>query len=272
MKISWFLHKAIFDSRIDEMVDLIHARGDEAIVLDGRFINLPEPTINPTVGIVTLQVARRIHNDRRFSPGVFWKPLVFDQLSYLPYFGKWMLNDDIIYLPWAEFKRRGPKWLMNIAVNDAVFIRPNSGWKIFTGQTIGLSKFNEDCHALDSTTSVVAETIIGVCRPKSIDNQIEWRFWLGRDGVFSYSAYSWDDGVNLIDPPSIVLTLASEIATYCSDEINWTPDRLFVCDFCLSDGLPKLIEINSASCSGIYNADLNKIISGFVKAIDAEAL
>jgi len=266
----WLLHDAVLKDRMAEMLDLLAARGDEAVVLSGRHPTIPERDV-PTIGLVTIQVARHIHaNPQHFRPGVFWHPTAYAQTSWAPFFGHLMLNDDMVWLPFAEVVRRGAATWQRLFGGEALFLRPDAGHKAFVGQTLPFDGFAEAVHALDATSGVTSTTLVGICRPKPIDAAMEWRFWLGEGGVATSSPYSWEEDAALVAAPPEVLALADEMAAWCADEMHWTPDRLFVADFCLSAGRPRLVELNAASCSGIYRADLGALTAAIAAAVEAE--
>jgi hypothetical protein len=267
----WLLHEAVLKERLEEMRAVVAARGDESVVLSGRRPKLPEADGVPTFGLVTVQVAHLIYAQGRLSPGVFWGPTAFNQSAWFPWQGGRALNNDAVWVPWGEFVRRGADAWRPFAVDGRVFVRPDSGQKVFTGQTLALADFDRDVHALDVSSGVVAETLVMVCRPKPIDGDLEWRFWIGQRGVIASTPYSWEDDVERVPAPPAVCAMAEGIARECAVDPSPAPDRVFVADFCLSDGVPRLVELNSASSSGLYGADLAAVADGIAAAVRDEA-
>lgn len=264
----WLLQDAILDDRLDEALRIVHARGDDAVVISGRrpdVRDIPDSDA-PTIGMVTVQMARAIHsNHQRFRPGVFWHPTAYSVTSYVPWFGHLMLNDDMVWVPFGQFARRGADAWRRMFGGSAVFIKPDGGGKVFTGQEIPFDGFHDAVHALMESSGVTLEMLIGVCRSKPIDGDLEWRFWLGEAGVAASSPYSWKD-VPLAPPPPEVVAVAEGMAEWCADERNRAPDRVFVADMCLSDGRARLVEINAASTSGVYHADVGAIFEALNSA------
>jgi hypothetical protein len=271
--LKWIVHEAVVKERLPEFLGVVARRGDAATVLSGRAPDLPDADGSLAVGLVTVQVARRIHREGKLLPGVFWSPTAFSQTSWMPFWGRLALNGDMVWLPWGEFVRRGPDVWRTAADGGHIFLRPDSGQKTFTGQMLGLDGFAANVAALDATSGVRPETLIGVCRPKPIDGAAEWRFWLRRGAVIACSPYSWDGDIRLAGapPPPGVHALADEIARSCADEQAWIPDSAFAADLCLSGGQPRLIELNSASCAGLYSVDIDALLNGLAQVAEAEA-
>lgn len=268
----WIIHEAVIRDRLDELLALIAQRGDTYVLLTGRSPILPQPTDEPTVALVTVQVAKEIYRHGSYTPGVFWHPERFNPVEYSAYLGDRLLNSDLVYLPWAEFVRRGPVYW--VEENTHVFVRPARGEKTFTGQLIDLFNFDRDCAALERETSVGPATLIGVCSPKPIDEHLEYRFWISNQhGIITSSVYSWNEEKDL--PKEIPTEIHREAFQLSVDLMNgtlnyWYPDEIFVADYCLSNGVVKLIEINSASCSGVYEANFGKLLDGL--AVEAEQI
>lgn len=263
----WLLQDAVLDERLDEALDIVHARGDDAVVISGRrpdILDIPDSDAL-TIGMVSVRIAREIYSKSRFRPGVFWHPTAYSVTSYAPWFGHLMLNDDMVWVPFGEFARRGADAWRRVFGGAAVFIKPDGGGKVFTGQEIPFDGFGDAIHALDATSGVTPETLIGVCRSKRIDGDLEWRFWLGEAGVVASSPYSWKD-VPPAPPPPDVVAVVEEMADWCADERNRAPDRVFVADLCLTDGRARLVEINAASTSGVYQADIGAILEALNSA------
>jgi hypothetical protein len=263
----WLIHDALLGDRLEEMLNVIEQRQDTAEILSGRALGgYPPPSDQPMGFLVTVQVARQLAQQGHV--GLLWSGTAYNTLSYASGFSRWLLNDDLVWLPWAELVRRGPASFAHMAVDGHIFIRPDSGQKVFTGQLLSLETFHDQVKLIDMTSGVYASTLIAVSRPKPIDADIEWRFWLGREGVCAVTPYSWDkERTNLPAAPDDVVALAHEVAAYAAEDGAYVPDHLFVADFCLSNGAPKLIELNAASCSGLYQANLSQVLAGIENAV-----
>jgi hypothetical protein len=100
------------------------------------------------------------------------------------------------------------------------------------------------------------DELVVVSKTQQIEQEI--RFWIANKQVITGSQYKLQDSVELerFDHrhPQEALQLAQKIA-----QEEWEPEKLYTIDVCLSNNQWKLLEINSFSCSGIYDCDPNQI-------------
>ena len=173
---------------------------------------------------------------------------------YTSYFDKsWFLNNSSIMTTWGNFCKDSD-FYFSMFSDNCLFIRPDSGYKTFTGQTIEKSKFETQQEILKQTSSILPETIIWVDVAKNINK--EYRFWISDKKIIGQSEYSWndDDIGNFI--PTEAIEFAQKVASH-----DWQPDRMYVVDIHLTDNnIPSIIEFNSFSCSGLYNCDAKTML------------
>lgn len=168
--------------------------------------------------------------------------------SYTP--EEWYLNQEATMTTWGMFRKNFENFFHHFK-NNAVFIRPDSGVKTFTGQLIDVGCFNVDADGLEKVSNVKFETIIWVSPKKEIE--AEYRFWICNKNVVASTEYSWDDK-ELGDIPDTAIHLAEIVAKY-----EWQVDRTYVVDIAICNGSPFVVEFNSFSCSGLYNCDSKKL-------------
>ena len=178
-------------------------------------------------------------------------------LGNLP--SEWFLNDGAVFMPWRLLKHRGAAGFPGY--QSGLFIRPNSGFKTFAGQTIMFDNWQHTIDLLEDVSSVVDETLILVSSLQEITG--EFRFVVAGGKVITGSEYRWDNVVDIrIDYPEECLALAQQVAQH-----DWQVDSAYVVDIALTPAGPRVIEMNSFSCAGLYACDLEKI----VKAVSIEA-
>ena len=181
-------------------------------------------------------------------------------MSYLP--SNWFLNSESIMTTWGRFCV-SPSVHMLLAHDHDWFVRPDSGYKTFTGQVIHKTSFKEDIELLNDTSNVKPETIIWIATAKKIDN--EYRFWISNKKVVTSSEYSWDKDDVSGEIPSEALELATIVAEY-----HWQIDRIYVIDIAMCNNHAQIIEFNSFSCSGLYNCDSKTLFKAVSEDIIAE--
>lgn len=134
---------------------------------------------------------------------------------------------------------------------DDLFFRPNAGRKEFTGNVFSRESMKSELSAIDSMYNMSKDSMILVSTPKRIKEEI--RFVIGNREILGSSRYRVNDK-KLEDDQ--VKPECTEYIKKLLDTNTWVPDDLFVIDLAMieeeSKIVPKIIELNSFSCSGWY--------------------
>lgn len=209
----------------------------------------------------TVQFCKQIEAffGRMWTPGMYFNSNVKNWSKFAPYIGEDLLNGDYIILPFAEAKRRHVD-------QDAMFIKPESGLKEFTGQIVDykddFDKLAPHGNGIDPTTLCV------VSQPKQI--KAEFRYVICEKTVVTGSEYRWDNVLDVRrDTHPLCDVLAQKIAS-----ADWQADTVYVCDIALMEGghlgykddHAKVVELNAFSSSGLYACDTYKIVEAVSKA------
>jgi len=165
---------------------------------------------------------------------------------------EYLLNYPYLITSWEELKRSWAYY--NTIYFESLFIKPNSGNKIFPGQTIPMQEWNDRVSLIEQTSNVVNETLVLVSERKIITEN-EYRFVIANKKVITGSMYNWDKDCSPIYPKE-----AEELAQKVAD-LEWQLDTIYTCDIAMSVDGPKVIELNSFSCAGLYDTDRHKIIT-----------
>jgi len=206
----------------------------------------------------TVQFCRQIdrHYGRKWCPGTYFNRNVKSFSIFASHFGELMLNNDFYIMPYAEFVRRG------LNRNQSVFIKPDSGMKEFTGKVISYHNFDDEISSMNQIEIVNPETLCVIAEPKPIE--AEFRYVIADGKVITGSEYRWD---NVLDVRRDTLPLCDELARHVA-QMEWQADRVYVCDIALSRGVPKIVELNAFSSSGLYACNTHAI----VEAVSASAI
>jgi hypothetical protein len=164
---------------------------------------------------------------------------------------EYLLNYPYVFLTWAEIKR-SQDFLVKTFEND-LFVRPNSGSKVFPGQVIEYSAWNETIQIIESTSSVVDETLVLVAA-KHIIEEDEYRFVIVDRKVVAGSKYNWNKECS--EKYSVE---AEALAQIIADQ-EWQLDTAYTCDIAMTTNGPKVLELNSFGCAGLYACDRVKIV------------
>jgi hypothetical protein len=261
----WRLHTAIFSEQIDNAEKIIKSFNDEVQIVTGtpsQLMPVPYKIIDmPVLAITTLQDANRlIRQDYPSTPWLFFNNKNYEVTYWLPRIGEDIpvLNRNAIFLPVGLLKN-SIKALKSISnKNKMIFIKPNSGNKIFTGFSCEITEnYQANIENYLKFSSIEPETLCCISEHVELE-EIEWRFWIAERKIIAFSPYSWNENPPLYAPPKDVFELAEKMT-----KNPWQPDYVYVVDFCITqNGKAMLLEINAASTSGVYEANLNDLLIG----------
>lgn len=195
--------------------------------------------------------------NRPFVPGAFGVSEVMNcNYYYTQYPRDWMLNEQFIMLPWGTVVDNPSEIDAHFkSCPDDIFIRPNSGSKTFAGSVFKYNESLSDELKLFERSAMVDRSTICLVAPVQ-QLQGEFRFIIVDGQVVDGSEYRWDNILDIRhDYPDVCLKAAEQVAQY-----HWQPDVAYTCDVALVSDQPKIIEINSFSCAGLYACDKRKVV------------
>lgn len=199
-----------------------------------------------------------------FYPGAFGVTTDTACSFYMPLLPKErLLNSDYIFLPWREL-RRSKDFVLNVFKGD-VFVRPDSGYKPFTGFVLREDDWDYELNAQEQTSSVMHNSHILISSAKKI--YAEYRFVIAGRKVVTGSQYHQNGETvesAILDPVAI------ELAEFVAKYPWWQLDVCYTCDIGITDAGPKIVEINSFSSAGLYKCDLEKVVTAVSKEAEQE--
>ncbi len=138
------------------------------------------------------------------------------------------------------------------------FIRPMEDSKSFTARVLNIEDFNyfksNILNLGEEYSTIRPDTMVTICSPKIIDQEI--RFFIIDGKVSTYSTYKI--GERVVYSPEV----DPYIIDYVTNVIKiYEPDLAFCLDIAVSNGQPKILEINSINSAGLYAIDTQKFIS-----------
>jgi hypothetical protein len=232
----------------------------------------------PTVVYGTVGFCRQFQRTtwlQRQCPGTY---LRFDELKYskaAAMFGPLMFNDDFVMLPYGELRRRVLDDLemgLNPPHYDdhTFFVRPDVVTKTFAGRVFAFDTDEDDVYALDKYEKIHQAELVIVAEPKDII--AEYRHFVVNGVVVAESQYRRDNKLDIRvdvseDNSALASMIAAEGVIIHEERIAWQPDTVYVVDTAETVDGPRIIEFNSASCSGLYACDTRAI----VKAVAVQA-
>jgi ATP-grasp domain, R2K clade family 2 len=262
MKVTWVIERHIFEEEQElALIAEVKKQGGEVKLIDPlskhNFNYWDEGYLLEDKSVVfrgSLNIGKKARQ-QAWYPGVIMDIKNFNCSTYYTYWGQWMLNKHYWLMPLAELYRDNfiedcLESLYCPYYSDKVFIRPDSGMKQFAGGLFNLSD-------LSSLKGIEPETLILVAPIKQVDR--EWRFVVCDNKVITGSQY-FEKGEYVSSQDSYLNNKAADYLDMTLKNINWLPDQIYCVDVCESEGEFSILELNSFSCSALYNCDLSKVV------------
>jgi hypothetical protein len=258
-KVKWLIEDYEHDSSLDPLMNEIKSQGMELKVVkyepweNGEYNQYSNKDCVVFYG--TLNLGRQLQREKGWIPGVYCDFKNLCCVTYYSYWGKYLFNQDYIMLPFLEIKRREDYIFDIFGVDNCIFIRPNSGAKPFVGQVLKREDIDKEFKLFGSYAGKPLDQIITiVSSPKVIEK--EWRCVVVDKKVIAFSQYMESNKLNIKREINIE---AFELADKIAKE-DWQPDAIYTLDICKSNGEYSLLEVNSFSCSGLYESVPESIV------------
>lgn len=255
---NFLLSEILSEDKTEEYRKSIEKIGGKCVSLkDKPFETIDLYSIFPKDSCVvtfgTLNLVRDLQHNTNWVPGAWCNFQNFKCSTYYAYWHKYMWNRNGWFQPWGQIR--------DDYDGETFFIRPDDGFKSFTGQVI---KGDYDIRYIDSLVKPETLCLVDHLRKPCI----EWRLFCSRDEVITGSKYKSNMRLDVSD------RLDRDVIDYVNrilKEVEWYPDNLFVVDVGMNlDGEYFVIELNSFSCSGVYASDIDKIIQTATKQAEIE--
>jgi len=257
MEAKWVVDKYIFENdRIP--VEVFDELGIEFFEYDYipfliQDAKIPFSSSEPVITYTTINSVSKM---RKFF-GCYYDNLRYNCNVYMSLLGvddRMFLNHDHIYCTLADLLKDG-EYYFRLMGMDTLFFRPNKGNKEFTGNVWSMSELPRELDATIKMYGISLDTMIMVSTPKRILD--EARFVIGNREILASSRYQVE-GMHKedlkVNPKSV------EFVEEILETAEWVPDDIFVIDVATTAEGPKIIELNSFSCSGWYAMDPKELI------------
>ena len=249
-KVNWMLEENTFIEDLNPISKEIESQGMIPHQISynpiNNFSKINVKDSDCIISCGSLHTISRIQRRQPRIPGTFANFKNFECSTYYAYYGNYLLNTNYVMLPLSEAIRN---FEFFTKIFGRMFIRPNSGFKQFTGQEFVLNTFQNNRFGPDDMLVVISPF-------KEITEEI--RFFCTKEGVITGSTYgNIQNRVDCSDPKySIPVLFTNKVL----QKVNWKPDSIFFMDIAMIHNLPSLLELNSFSCSGWYSCDPKLII------------
>jgi len=212
----------------------------------------------------SLQMARRILREKKWNPGAFLTLENYRCEIYYPHMENFLFNTPYKILPLdrviASKKELEEQYGGG---HGCLFIRPDSGFKTFTGKVFSTDTLESEFDQLMGFYGFLKSTLALVSSPKNIKR--EYRMFVVDDKVVAGSTYRRNRRSSISpDVPYEVYTFTRTVLA----ETTFRPDPAWVIDICEDeDGKLWVLEIGSISCCGIYGADAMAIVKALTELL-----
>jgi ATP-grasp domain, R2K clade family 3 len=258
--VTWVLEGEVFPDSHTTMKEAVLAGGHSVVHwsdewwLTGRWPRLDETR---AVFHGSLANAARIRQQLPWAPGAFCTTERFRCSAWYPAARPWLLHESWVLTSVAALVADPESALAPIGSPRAVFVRPDSPLKPFSGRVVtcaGLSlrALDHGFYYDDTSLSVVAAPVRAVGR--------EFRYVVCEGRVVAGSAYSVQRAPVADDPGGIAWALAAEVAASLS-----APDPVYVLDLCETPEGLRLLELNPFSGADLYACDRRDVVANVSK-------
>lgn len=258
MKTKWLFETGVFDDNLQELVDAVKDQGMEYqttryVPFEGStYADLYQPN-DCVVAYGSLQMISDVQRKVKWVPGAYCNLSYFECTHYYPRLQKYLLNNPCIMLPYGMLLGQKEFLLSTIGNNNCLFVRPSSGFKIFSGTVIHQDNYEKDVEYL-GFYDVEPEKMVVVAEPKNI--QREWRLVIVDKKVVAASLYKENEKLILREGCPVEVKDFAELVAH-----QWQPEAVWTMDIAQKyNNDLKVIEIGSFSCSGLYACNKSDII------------
>ena len=255
-KVKWIINEVIYnDSLYHNLPEIIQNLGMEVTIINNTELLMGKMPYNKSDCVITyasINVTRKLKD-------YFGTYMNEDNLKYSKYTSllnvdpHLFLNNDAILTTFYNFKNNY-QYYYDLFNNDRLFIKPNSGIKLFTGYIVPLNDINHELNYL-SHTSLTNDSLLVISAPKDVKN--EARFLIIDHNIVDSSLY--EIGKYSTPEDNIVPDNYKEFVENIIKN-DWQPDPIYSIDVGTVENELKIIELNSFSSAGLYAMDMNKVI------------
>ena len=139
MKPKWLIEEYEHDSSLQPLMDEVVKQGMDLKTVkyepfeSGKYDFFNDDCV---VFYGTLNLGRQLQRQKPWIPGVYCNFKNLCCHTYFSYWSKYLLNKDYIMLPMKEILTKREYVFNNFGKREVIFIRPDSGAKPITGQTL----------------------------------------------------------------------------------------------------------------------------------------
>jgi len=249
MKIKWAIESDVFDN------DWLLKKACENNGYESFFFSGNNEFDNHTIFYGSLFTAFKMKK----TPCQVWIDN-FSCSSYYPLIERdALLNNRYVLIPYGELLRMKDE-IFGMFAAEQLFIRPNSGKKEFTGYVVSRHDWESEVKSL----VMFHDELIFISGVKDIED--EWRLVI-TDKVVTGSQYI--KSKEMVDSGPVPENIVNFANSILPEMIQAAKYPAFTADFTVNkyNDQPKLLELNSFSCAGLYGSDMDLVVKEVSKSL-----
>jgi hypothetical protein len=260
--VAWVLEAEAFPDSHSEIRRAVEQAGHEVVSWSddwwgsGRWPRFSEC---PVVFHGSLGNAARIVETLPWRPGAFCRTEAFHCSSWYPHAERWLLHRKWRVLA-ANALVADPGALEPFGNPDAIFVRPDSPLKPFSGRIVARAQLS--LKALDHGFYYDDPDLPVVIAPVQTIGQ-EWRYVVVEGRVVAGSTYAADRKGRASDSAD---TASWRFAVDVVATLT-PPEDVYVLDVCVADGGLRVLELNPFSGADLYGCDLAAVVSAVTQSV-----
>jgi hypothetical protein len=260
MDVKWIIEDDAFPEDTQPTIDALKSNNIDYQVVkylpfhNINFVDLDYQKEDCVIFYGSLITAQKLRKQSRWIPGVYYNKDSYDCINYYARLGKHLLNRNYVMLPFGELKRRKEFLYDAVGEDRTVFIRPNRGDKLFTGQLVYKEYFEEDISRFGYNNIAIDEIVV-VSKPYNL--LYEWRLVVADNKIITGSQYRENNRVSSSERvPEEVIEFANDIVKLYNPN-----DRVWILDICQEKNKTyHIMEVGCFSCAGLYYCDRDIIV------------
>lgn len=260
-KVTWIVENQAKEASFKELQEAVVKSGSKYLFINGDFDSQTLSGINSECvvfsgGIEMAKIVKTKLEAKSCYPILYCNFPNYLCSKYYSYFGEYLFNDHYAIISLKELKRKVFYYWGQFGKEALIFIRPDSGEKLFQAQLLDIIDFDK----FYETNKHLEHELVVISTPKTIIG--EWRVICSKDSIIDYSLYRYQGQISKIRvAPTNVLEFATKML-----KVGYLPDNVFCFDICTdSDNNCWLLELTSFSSCGLYASDKNKLVKEISK-------
>ena len=258
---NWLIEEGMFTENEEALIKELKAQNQKVATV--KYIPFGEPMSKTPFDDKTdvifygsLGLCQLVQKERpNWSPGAIGTWDNFLCSTYYPHFGNLLLNADHEMTTIKELNERKDYFFETFGQDNTIFIRPDSGLKMFTGTRMYKEAWEELFKLVTFYDEVKDDSKVLVSSPKNIKK--EYRFVISEGKVITGSSYRFGEELSSREYNNpVIYKWVEQVLT----KAKWEPDRMWTLDLADTGNQFKILEIGCFSGAGLYSCNLKKII------------